>query len=97
VTLRHPGDFLLLGSDGIFDRIPDAADFARHLVDAARDHFGGDLKRTVAEVIRQFSAARGADGSPVCDDNMSLVITAPDNCDPRDWAKKSASLGATHA
>ena len=76
---RCPGDVVFVGSDGVFDRIPDAAEFSASVVDAARDHFNGDLQRTVDEVARQLSEARDADGTPICDDNLTLVVAVPDN------------------
>ncbi|MBT8213431.1 MAG: protein phosphatase 2C domain-containing protein, partial [Acidimicrobiia bacterium] len=78
-TGRSPGDVVFVGSDGVFDRIPDAAEFSASVVDAARDHFNGDLQRTVDEVARQLSEARDADGTPICDDNLTLVVAVPDN------------------
>jgi serine/threonine protein phosphatase PrpC len=78
-TGRCPGDVVFVGSDGVFDRIPDAAEFSASVVDAARDHFNGDLQRTVDEVARQLSEAREADGTPTCDDNLTLAVAVPDN------------------
>lgn len=81
-TARCPGDVLFVGSDGVFDRIPDAGEFSASVVDAAREHFDGDLQRTVDEVAHQLSEAKDADGNAICDDNLTLVVTAPDNDAP---------------
>ena len=78
-TGRCPGDVVFVGSDGVFDRIPDAAEFSASVVDAARDHFNGDLQRTVDEVARQLSEARDTHGTPICDDNLTLAVAVPDN------------------
>ncbi len=76
---RCAGDVVFVGSDGVFDRIPNAVEFSASVVDAARDHFNGDLQRTVDEVTRQLSEARDTDGSPICDDNLTLAVAVPDN------------------
>lgn len=78
-TGRCSGDVVFVGSDGVFDRIPDAGEFSASVVDAARDHFNGDMQRTVDEVARQLSEARDTDGTPICDDNLTLVVAVPDN------------------
>jgi serine/threonine protein phosphatase PrpC len=81
-TARCPGDVVFVGSDGVFDRIPDPGEFSASVVDAARDHFDGDLQRTVDEVVHQLSEAKDADGNPICDDNLTLVVATPDNDAP---------------
>ena len=88
-TGRCPGDVVFVGSDGVFDRIPDAAEFSASVVDAARDHFNGDMQRTVDEVARQLSEARDTDGTPICDDNLTLVVAVPDNEAPPARATRS--------
>ena len=81
-TARCPGDVIFVGSDGVFDRIPDPGEFSASVVDAARNHFDGDLQRTVDEVVHQLSEAKDADGNSICDDNLTLVVAAPDNDAP---------------
>lgn len=94
---RRPGDFILVGTDGVFDRIPDTTVFATTVIDAARDNYNGNLQSVVDEIIRQFHEALDDDGAAICDDNMSLVITAPDNCAPEDRTGTALPEEMTHA
>ncbi|NNK49849.1 MAG: hypothetical protein HKP01_13325 [Gemmatimonadetes bacterium] len=80
---------MFVGSDGVFDRIPDPGEFSASVVDAARDHFNGDLQRTVDEVARQLSEAKDTDGTPICDDNLTLAVAVPDNEAPLPKAHKA--------
>ncbi|MBT8467320.1 MAG: protein phosphatase 2C domain-containing protein [Deltaproteobacteria bacterium] len=88
-TGRCSGDVVFVGSDGVFDRIPDPGEFSASVVDAARDHFNGDLQRTVDEVARQLSEAKDTDGTPICDDNLTLAVAVPDNEAPLPKAHKA--------
>jgi serine/threonine protein phosphatase PrpC len=96
MTPRRPGDLLLMGTDGVFDRLGDSAEFARAILEAAKTYFAGDLQRTADAVLQQFAQARDDQGRPICDDNLTLILAAPDNAEPVDDGAVS-SVGASHA
>jgi PPM family protein phosphatase len=67
---RLPGDLLICGSDGVFDRV--SADFPKRLMEAAI-HFEGHLQRVATQVVDEMAAARDQAGF-ICDDNLTLGI-----------------------
>ncbi len=67
---RRGGDSLLIGTDGVFDRVPDG--FAASVVRLLASH-DGDAQAVTSLVVSDFASAK--DGSLfVCDDNMSIAI-----------------------
>ncbi|MEO6326331.1 MAG: protein phosphatase 2C domain-containing protein [Thermoanaerobaculia bacterium] len=67
---RRAGDTVLLGTDGVFDRVPDS--FPTVVADALRQH-RGDAQRVASMAVSQLADARDGSGW-VCDDNLSLGI-----------------------
>lgn len=96
-TTRRPGDVLFVASDGVVDRLPDVTEFSCAVIKVARDHLEGDLTRTAEEVLHQFEARVDEHNRPICDDNMTLIVTAPDNCDPARFQSVSTPPEVTHA
>ncbi|HQN10164.1 MAG TPA: protein phosphatase 2C domain-containing protein, partial [Thermoanaerobaculia bacterium] len=67
---RRAGDSLLVGTDGVFDRVPDG--FASSVVRLLGSH-DGDAQAVASLVVSDFASAK--DGSMyVCDDNLSFAI-----------------------
>ena len=70
---RHPGDLLIVGTDGVFtESVALGKEFFKNLLGAAL-HFQGDLQRTVASVLDELCMARDQFGF-LFDDNLSLVL-----------------------
>jgi len=69
----HPGDLVLAGTDGVFDRV--AADDLAAGVAAAIAECGGDLQEAVALIVDDFVNQRDERGFLV-DDNASLGVIA---------------------
>ena len=67
---RRAGDFVLLGSDGVFDRVE--ASFPLTLARAAAD-YDGDLPRLAADAVEDLARFRD-DAGFVCDDNLTLAL-----------------------
>jgi serine/threonine protein phosphatase PrpC len=81
---RQGGDNLFIGTDGVFDRVPDG--FAASVVRLLGSH-DGDAQAVASLVVSDFASAK--DGSLfVCDDNMSIAIL----CTP---APRPATAAAT--
>lgn len=67
---RRAGDSLLIGTDGVFDRVPDG--FAASVVRLLSSH-NGDAQAVASLVVADFASAK--DGSMyVCDDNLSFAV-----------------------
>jgi serine/threonine protein phosphatase PrpC len=67
---RRPGDSLFIGTDGVFDRVPEG--FAVSVVRLLAAH-DGDAQAVASVVVSDFASAK--DGAVyVCDDNMTFVI-----------------------
>jgi len=67
---RRAGDNLLVGTDGVFDRVPEG--FAASVVRLLGSH-NGDAQAVASLVVSDFASAK--DGSMyVCDDNLSFAI-----------------------
>jgi serine/threonine protein phosphatase PrpC len=67
---RRGGDSLLIGTDGVFDRVQN--DFASSVVHLLASH-RGDAQAVASLVVSEFASAK--EGSMfVCDDNLSLAI-----------------------
>lgn len=67
---RRPGDLVIVGTDGVFDRVQ--ATFPNEIARLAALK-QGDLTRVAQEVLRDFGSIKDDLGF-VCDDNMSLLI-----------------------
>jgi serine/threonine protein phosphatase PrpC len=67
---RRPGDLLLVGTDGVFDRVDDQ--FA-HAVHARLDELRGDAVATAQFAVRQLAEFADEAGY-FCDDNLSLGL-----------------------
>ena len=74
---RMPGDLVVLGTDGVFDRIE--TDFPRDVLRGCVQ-YSGDLQRTADQVIEELASFQDSLGY-VCDDNLTLGLmgdgTAP--------------------
>ncbi|MFH1227300.1 MAG: protein phosphatase 2C domain-containing protein [Planctomycetota bacterium] len=70
ITARHPGDLVLCGTDGIFDRVSPA--FAHDVLRAVIEH-NGDLEKVIHLILEELSVSKDEFGY-VCDDNMSLGL-----------------------
>ncbi|MBI4641459.1 MAG: hypothetical protein HY731_12240 [Candidatus Tectomicrobia bacterium] len=68
--LRVPGDLLLVGTDGIFDRIEES--FPKDVLKGVI-HLKGDLQKVADQVLNELAEARDASGY-ICDDNMTLGL-----------------------
>jgi serine/threonine protein phosphatase PrpC len=67
---RRAGDALLIGTDGVFDRV--ANDFGQSVTKLLAGH-NGDAQAVASLVVSDFASAK--EGTRyVCDDNMSLAI-----------------------
>jgi len=67
---RRPGDALLIGTDGVFDRVP--SDFGASVAKLLSVH-NGNAQAVASLIVSDFASAK--EGSRfVCDDNMSLAI-----------------------
>jgi serine/threonine protein phosphatase PrpC len=72
-TERKTGDLLLVGTDGVFDRVADS--FAEDVAALAMLDFKGRLQQTVEETLRQLASAKDESGF-VCDDNLTLALVS---------------------
>ena len=78
--VRAPGDLIVIGTDGVFDRLEDRIDsfpegtdrFLAELRKATIDH-RGDFQAVVNRVLREMADFRDASGY-VCDDNLTLAM-----------------------
>jgi serine/threonine protein phosphatase PrpC len=70
---RKPGDVLLAGTDGVFDRVDDR--FTRDVIRMAIYHHG-NLTQAVLASLEQLASVSDSTGAFVCDDNLSLGILA---------------------
>jgi serine/threonine protein phosphatase PrpC len=70
---RDPGDFIVIGSDGIFDRVP-----SRFVKDLLRAAVGanGRLDSVASSVLHEMSRITDSGGA-IADDNMTLAIVGP--------------------
>jgi serine/threonine protein phosphatase PrpC/Zn-dependent protease len=75
---RRPGDLLVCGTDGVFDRL--AGDFAKRLLQGAL-HFQGDLQRVAEQVVNEMSVARDDEGF-ICDDNLTIALLGDPDAPP---------------
>lgn len=68
---RSPGDLILMGTDGVFDRI--LKEFEK---DILRIAIGckGDLYATTDHVLHQMAECKEKSGYYICDDNMTLAL-----------------------
>ncbi len=79
---RQPGDSLVIGTDGVFDRIE--PDFAASVVQLLQAH-RGDAQAVTSLIVSDFAAAK--QGSTfMCDDNLTLAIL----CTPPPRATEAA-------
>jgi serine/threonine protein phosphatase PrpC len=86
---RREGDLLLVGTDGVFDRIEDS--FAEDVAGLAAQMFSGNLQEAVEETLRQLASAQDKAGY-LCEDNMTLVLIA----DERDVPSAQTGPPAPH-
>jgi serine/threonine protein phosphatase PrpC/uncharacterized coiled-coil protein SlyX len=84
---RQKGDLLMIGSDGVFDRVPET--FAGDILRGAAK-FHGNLQQTADLVLKELADQRDEIGY-ICDDNMSLALVGdgvpPVPCDLADHAE----------
>ena len=79
---RQPGDSLVIGTDGVFDRIE--PDFAASVVQLLQAH-RGDAQAVTSLIVSDFAAAK--QGSTfMCDDNLTVAIL----CTPPPRATEAA-------
>ena len=67
---RRPGDLVMIGSDGIFDRTDPS--FPRDVLKASIK-FQGDLNVTAQQIVDELASSQDTLGY-LCDDNLSLGI-----------------------
>jgi len=75
---RMPGDLVLVGTDGVFDRI--GPEFPKDVLRGCVQ-FGGDLQATAEHVLDELASFKDGEGY-VCDDNMTLGLLG-DGTSPR--------------
>jgi serine/threonine protein phosphatase PrpC len=76
-----PGDLVLLGTDGIFDRVA-LDDLCRGVMDALRE-FHGDIPLALKAIVDDLAGQRTVSGHLICDDNMTLAaIIVPELAGP---------------
>ena len=67
---RQPGDLLIIGTDGVFDRVGET--FAKDMLRVAIEH-DGDLERAARQILSELAEFEDEMGY-VCDDNMTLAL-----------------------
>jgi serine/threonine protein phosphatase PrpC len=67
---RYPGDVLMCGSDGVFDRAND--EFPRFVVDTITQS-DSNVMLTVRQLLAELNAAIDTHG-PICNDNLTLGL-----------------------
>lgn len=72
VLNRDPGDFYIVGTDGIFDRVQDG--FPKEVLRCCIQS-NGDLQKTAEYMLKEFASYQDNAGY-VCDDNLTLGIMA---------------------
>jgi serine/threonine protein phosphatase PrpC len=88
-----PGDLVLLGTDGIFDRVV-LDDLCCGVMAALRD-FRGDIPFTLKAIVDDLAGQRGPSGHLICDDNMSLAaIVVPEPAGPETTTNLDPALGS---
>ena len=82
---RKAGDILLMGTDGVFDRVDRR--FETELMRMAVFH-NGDLEKATREAVSQLAEMTDSGHSYICDDNLTLGLmmdgTSP-NFQPKFW------------
>jgi hypothetical protein len=68
---RNPGDLILVGTDGVFDRVNDS--FPKDVLRAAIQ-FKGDFMKTAGLIVEEMASVKDPLLGYVCDDNLSLGI-----------------------
>lgn len=69
---RHPGDLLVVGSDGVFDFIGDEADFLSLIKEQALLD-AGQLPQTVNTILASLASEQDESGF-ICEDNLTLAV-----------------------
>lgn len=87
--LLHPGDLVLLGTDGVFDRVR-LEDLGRSLAEAVRE-FDGHLGRALKAILADLADQRDPHGHYICDDNMSLAALVAPLQQPVDRQRQTTS------
>jgi serine/threonine protein phosphatase PrpC len=72
ILRRGPGDLLLVGTDGVFDRVEES--FPKDVLRAAI-HFNGELETTARLILEELAAKQDEFGF-ICDDNLTLALAA---------------------
>lgn len=67
---RMPGELVLIGSDGVFDRVPES--FAKDVLRGCIS-IGGDLRATADRIVTELADVQDPSGY-VCDDNLTLGL-----------------------
>lgn len=87
---RLPGDFLLVGTDGVFDRVDRS--FSKDVLRGVIQH-NGDLQKVLELILYELAELQDAAGY-ICDDNMTLGLMC-DGLQPKlsagFWATQSSS------
>lgn len=65
---REPGDLLIVGTDGIFDRVDNGfpKDVLRGCI-----QYKGDLQKAAEQIVQELAACQDS-GGYICDDNLTL-------------------------
>lgn len=75
--IRKPGDLVVIGSDGIFDRVN--PNFAKDVLDECI-RLDGNLQKTAERIVEELASVKDSAGY-ICDDNLTLGIMG-DGCAP---------------
>lgn len=67
---RESGDLLIIGTDGVFDRVDEA--FPKDVLRACI-HYKGDLQKASEQIIDELASFQDSAGY-ICDDNLTLGI-----------------------
>jgi serine/threonine protein phosphatase PrpC len=77
--VRTPGDFVVVGTDGIFDRV--GTEFIEEVLAGCKYH-SGDLQKAAEQILEELSSFQDSAGY-VCDDNLTIGIMG-DGKEPSD-------------
>lgn len=93
VLKRAPGDLLIVGTDGVFDRVDETfpKDVLRGCI-----QYSGDLQKTAEHIVAELASFQDRDGY-ICHDNLSIGIlgsgTSP-KLPPGFWSPTEEAKGA---
>ena len=90
---RTPGDFLIVGTDGVFDRVEST--FSKDVLRGCIK-YKGDLQKTAEHILDDLASFQDGAGY-VCDDNLTLGIMGdgtPPKLSPGFWSASKENLDA---